>query len=192
MNAFFGAIGLVGFLIGLVLIALGLIKKKKYKGGIIALVSLIIFIVAGITDTSTNEASSKPLSTEEQIVKTLGEETNEDKERIDDIEYGEFTKLTLNGDQPLSNKDMKITFLNNAAEAFPIVFKDSKVEKAMVTIKTTFVDEYGKKYDDDGIRVMLTRETYEKITWENFNVENFEQVADSLYTHPALSKAAKE
>lgn len=175
-------------------------EKDKKKFGIknvlyLFAIVLIIFVFVKVNETSSKKAE-KSLSPEEytiqKVEEELGDKNNEKKERIVNIEYGEFTKLTLNGDQPLSNKDMKITFLNNAAEAFPIVFKDSKVEKAMVTIKTTFVDEYGKKYDDDGIRVMITRETYEKITWENFNVENFEQVADSLYTHPALSKAAKE
>lgn len=46
MEALLGALGFVGLVIGIVLIILGLIKKKKYKGGLIAIISLVVVIVA--------------------------------------------------------------------------------------------------------------------------------------------------
>ena len=46
MDALLGAIGFVGILVGIILIILGKIKKKKYKGGLITIVSVVLFIVA--------------------------------------------------------------------------------------------------------------------------------------------------
>lgn len=46
MEALLGALGFVGLVIGIVLIILGLIKKKKYKGGLIAIISLVVVIIA--------------------------------------------------------------------------------------------------------------------------------------------------
>jgi hypothetical protein len=47
----------------------------------------------------------------------------------------------------------------------------------------------GKASDEDVGRVVLNRETYEKILWGNFNVENYENAAESLYIHPAVTDA---
>lgn len=37
MSAFLGAIGFVGIIVGIVLMVIGRIKKRKYRGGIIAI-----------------------------------------------------------------------------------------------------------------------------------------------------------
>lgn len=129
---------------------------------------------------------------EKAIIDKMGKKTNEGKKTIVEIEDGEYTIVVINGDQTLSNKDMKINMLRETTKVFPIIFKDKNVQKAMVTVKTTFVDKYGKESDDDGVRVLLTRETNDKIVWKNFDVNNYGDVAESLYVHPAITQAANE
>lgn len=54
MQAFFGAIALVSFITGIVLLILGKIKKKKYYGGWITIISFIVFIIAVVTTPTEN------------------------------------------------------------------------------------------------------------------------------------------
>lgn len=51
-------------------------------------------------------------------------------------------------------------------QVFPIIFKENGVEKALVTFRLTFVDQYGKEKDDDAIRIVLTKPTSEKSNGE--------------------------
>ncbi|UPO88356.1 hypothetical protein [Niallia sp. Man26] len=127
-----------------------------------------------------------------EINEKLGKKTNEGKETVVTVETGDYTKVIINGDQTLSNKDLEKSMLLETKNVFPLIFKDKDIQKAMVTVKTTFVDKYGKESDDDGIRVLLTRETNNKIVWENFDVDNYPDVAESLYIHPAVIDATNE
>jgi len=146
-------------------------------------------------ETKTKKTEDK-LNPEELLTKEinnkLGKKTNEGKETVVTVETGDYTKVIINGDQTLSNKDLKKSMLLETKNIFPLIFKDKDIQKAMVTVKTTFVDKYGKESDDDGIRVLLTRETNNKIVWENFDVDNYPDVADSLYIHPAVIDAKNE
>jgi hypothetical protein len=170
-------------------------KTLKIIGGVFGAFFLLVVILL-IVDISNDDTQTtdEPQTPEERIMyeinERLGEQTNEDKARVVKVEYGEFTKVTLNGDESFSNKDLKSNLLSDTADVFQIIFKNEEVNKAMVGIQTTFVDEYGKESDEDGVRVVLNRDTYDKIVWENFDVENYENVAESLYIHPAVTDAA--
>ena len=69
MSAFFGAIGVVGILAGIVLMIMGWIKKKKYRGGLITLASLVLFVVSVVT-TPPAEETSKPVKDTPKAVQT--------------------------------------------------------------------------------------------------------------------------
>ncbi|MFD2045997.1 hypothetical protein ACFSTA_12595 [Ornithinibacillus salinisoli] len=73
MSTFFGVIGLVGVIVGIVLLILGLIKKKKYKGGLITIISIVVFIV-GVAMTPTEEVAS---DTEEEDTPEVVEEVED-------------------------------------------------------------------------------------------------------------------
>lgn len=75
MSAFLGAIGFIGLIVGIVLMIVGWIKKKKYKGGLIALVSLVLFIIAVVTTPNNEKASSNVDQTDTYKV-TDGKITN--------------------------------------------------------------------------------------------------------------------
>ncbi|WP_371069150.1 hypothetical protein [Sediminibacillus sp. JSM 1682029] len=99
MGAFLGAIGLVGFVAGIVLIILGFIKKKKYRGGIVTILSLILFIVGivitpsvdyEVVEEETGSANTNTLSirvttesTKEKELELVAEEVKKEYEKKD-------------------------------------------------------------------------------------------------------------
>src|SRR5690554_5136476 len=59
MSAFFGLLGFSGLIVGIVLIINGRKKEKKNKGGLITLLSFIVFVIAlAITPTDDQPATS--------------------------------------------------------------------------------------------------------------------------------------
>lgn len=140
-------------------------------------------------------AEPEPQTLEEQIKseinKALGETTNNDDERIVDLTFNEdsgFVRIVLAGDDNLTNNLTKVGLLSDAADAFPILFKDNAVKDAMISIQLPLVDQYGNSEDGEVMAMELDRKTHEKINYENFNPENFETVAKNYFEHPALNK----
>lgn len=194
--AFLGAISGVGFIVGIALIILGRIKKKKYYGGLITVISLVLFFVALSVDSGNDNREAEKLenmTVDERIVyeveKELGETTNTDKQRVISHELNNgYLNLVLAADNSINVKSTKEAMLFDATDVFPIIFSDKSIDSAMVTFQLTFVDTYGNESEDDAIRIKLTRETNDKINWENFNIDNFPDVADSFYVHPGMNK----
>lgn len=109
MAAFLGAIGIVGILVGLVLMVLGRIKKKKFKGGLIALISLGVFIVAVITTQSSVEKSKS----EKASTNVASDETDNYK-----VTNGKITNNSL--------------LINLAVRAESIIEKYDKIDNVKV------------------------------------------------------------
>ncbi|MEQ6048467.1 cell envelope integrity protein TolA [Lysinibacillus capsici] len=74
-------LGFLGFIVGLVLIVIGLIKKKKMKGGLVLGISVVIFIVGFILTPVDGTESDKQADTHEKVetVTKPKEETPEEK-----------------------------------------------------------------------------------------------------------------
>ena len=172
--------------------------KKFVKFGclgfILALI-LIIVVIAIVKSGDDTEKTDKSLTVEDQIkndvYEELGEKSNNKKDRIVNLDIEKSTgyaKIILAGDNSLSTKDTKEKQLFDAEDVFPILFKDKSIEKAMVTFQLPLVDKYGKETDEDVIRIVLTRETNDKIVWKNFNIDNFGTVAENFYMHPAMKE----
>ncbi|MCI1574746.1 MAG: hypothetical protein LKH78_03315 [Weizmannia coagulans] len=75
MSAFLGAIGFVGIIVGIVLMVIGRIKKRKYRGGIIAIISVILFIV-GVATTPDSVGNTKKADQTDTHKVTPGKITN--------------------------------------------------------------------------------------------------------------------
>jgi len=197
MAAFFGVIGLMAVIFGVILFIVGIFSKKirKSHGAILAALGLVLFIISVSTDINAEQKEKEKLSSmtvteriEYNIKKKLGEKTNFDKNRVVSIEEKNgYVQVVLNADEGTDEKGTVLGILADAKEVFPIVFKENGVEKALVTFRLTFVDQYGKEKDDDAIIIVLTKPTSEKIEWRNFEEENFANVADSFYIHPGLN-----
>ncbi|MED0662172.1 hypothetical protein [Geobacillus thermodenitrificans] len=74
---FLVALGFVGIIVGVVLFIVGKIKKKKYYGGVITIVSLVLFIIAFIA-TPPAEENTKSIETPKE--EPTKEQTNENEE----------------------------------------------------------------------------------------------------------------
>lgn len=91
--AILGALSGVGLIIGIVLIILGKIKKKKYYGGLITIIALVIFIFAiANTPTDDEEASTPDVEnktdqnyTWQEKVKVVATKDATETEKFDEI-----------------------------------------------------------------------------------------------------------
>lgn len=81
MSLLLAFFGFLGFIVGLVLIVIGLIKKKKMKGGLVLGISVVIFIVGFILTPVDGTESGKQADTHEKVetVTKPKEETPEEK-----------------------------------------------------------------------------------------------------------------
>ncbi|MCR6522443.1 hypothetical protein [Lysinibacillus capsici] len=81
MSLLLAFLGFSGFIVGLVLIVIGLIKKKKMKGGLVLGISVVIFIVGFILTPVDGTESGKQADTHEKVetVTKPKEETPEEK-----------------------------------------------------------------------------------------------------------------
>lgn len=70
MDALLGTIGTLGLLVGIILIVLGKIKKKKYRGGLISIISLALLIAGLSMDSGSEKVEGQP-----EITKTKTEQT---------------------------------------------------------------------------------------------------------------------
>jgi len=53
---------------------------------------------------------------------------------------------------------------------------------------TDLVDKYGNVKNESVLQFWITRETLDKINFENFNPKNFEFISTNWYLHPAMKK----
>lgn len=81
MGYFLVLIGMFGFITGLVLLVIGLIKKKKMKGGLVLGISIAAFIIGLIMVPTDDTESSKDSKDKEKVETTAKpkEETPEEK-----------------------------------------------------------------------------------------------------------------
>ena len=146
------------------------------------------------------EDPKKELTLDEKITqsvdKKLGKKTNMKKKRIVELEVNDHAGtevegdkiilLTLAGDENLSSKMTIKGMLMESNKAFQEVFKYKEASEVTLFWQFPMVDSYGKSKDENVIKVSLTRETYEKIEWKNFDYNNYEKIADDFWMHPAL------
>ncbi|MDM5245773.1 Slp family lipoprotein [Lysinibacillus sp. G4S2] len=81
MGTILAILGMLGFFVGLVLLVIGLIRKKKMKGGLVLGISIVVFIV-GFIMVPTNGTESSTDSKDNEKVETVAkpkEETPEEK-----------------------------------------------------------------------------------------------------------------
>jgi len=77
---------------------------------------------------------------------------------------------------------------DDATNMFEKLFKDPRVNLVRISTYLKGVDEYGKEGSFVGTRFIMSRETAEKINWNNFLYSNLPNVADEAYINPVLLK----
>jgi len=66
------------------------------------------------------------------------------------------------------------------------VFQDERVSSVMVTSGVHLTDKYGQTTYELGSVYLMSRDTYEKISWDKFLFKNLDDVADKHYINPVL------
>ncbi|MFP7445216.1 hypothetical protein SFC50_16125 [Bacillus infantis] len=124
---------------------------------------------------------------ESEIKDKLGDKTNTGEDRIIKFEVNDhlgtstdddkIVLLTLEPDGNLTTKYVKKDILADSAMVFPIIFKNSLVEEATI---------FWSESDINVVKITITRETFNKINWEEFDSNDFENVADHFFLHESL------
>ena len=86
-----------------------------------------------------------------------------------------------------SAQSLKRSSLYNIVEFMKAMKVLDEVSQATLIIQAPLTDRFGNVENGDVIVVLMSKETLNKINFNNFNAENVTAVADSYWEHPALS-----
>lgn len=134
---------------------------------------------------------------ESSIRDVLGETTNRDVDKIrdirindhlgTDIEGDKIVLIDINGNDNIKRSLVRSGMLMEIAEVAEELAKYDEVSEVTVSSYFPLTNNYGETSDQVVLKVGLEKETLERINWENFNQDNFENVADDYFEHPAMS-----
>ena len=124
------------------------------------------------------------------INKELGKETNNDKKRIVSVENtGSGFAIVLNADSNLTTNLTRTSMLIDASDIFEeLQGYDDITGDVVVAFMLDLVDQYGNTETGRVLSIRLTHETLEKINFENFNYDNYKNIAEPYLEHRAISK----
>lgn len=121
------------------------------------------------------------------VIETLGKSTNTNKDRIAELEVvGNYVSVELNGSENLTTNLMRLGLLRNSSELLEALSEYSEFDEFYISWMLPLVDIHGNSEDGVVMRITMMRDELEKINWDNFNTDNFSQVADVYWEHPAL------
>ena len=86
-----------------------------------------------------------------------------------------------------SAKSLNQSLLYSTVNFMKAMNSQKEVTQATLIVQAPLTDRYGNVENGDVMIVLMSRETLNKINFNNFNVENVTAVADSYWEHPALS-----
>ena len=142
-------------------------------------------------DVKKEEAPKTPVERATAFInKEFKDKTNTDKARIVSIgESNDAFEIVLNGDDNFTTNMMRTGMLSKSADVFEEVSKYEDVTTKDLSIgwMMTLVDQYGNENEQRVLNIRLSKETLAKINWDNFNYDNFENIAETYFIHPALT-----
>jgi DNA-directed RNA polymerase subunit RPC12/RpoP len=131
------------------------------------------------------------------IVSLLGNETNNDLPTIVDIEIAPLTGekgpegntafIILNGNDNLTTNMTKEGMWIDAIKLFKEFFKIEEITRVDLKWQLPLVDKYGNTELGVVMEILLTRDTAERINWDNFLYQNLPEVAEIYQEHPVFS-----
>ena len=129
---------------------------------------------------------------ESVVDKVVGLEAG-DEERIVALEIedaeqgGKFVYLNMIGNESLTLNTTKDRLWMESLEIFQPIFEQDEVSEVSIMWQLELIDQYGNSEYEMVMSTTFTKETAEKVNWENVAYENVPNIADSYYEHPALS-----
>lgn len=136
----------------------------------------------------------KPATFEDKVKqainKSVGNKANNGKKRIIEIDANEgagTVVLKLNGNENLTLGMTRRGLLMDSGELFEEIFKIKEVERVNLQWILPGEDQYGNDTDLQAMRILLYRETAEKVKWDNPSIPDLlPNFAESYKLHPAL------
>ena len=136
------------------------------------------------TEAEKEEEQEPELTTEEKIEEAanevFGDNLNEFEYQSDSNHYNITTEtagLSKNMDKNSANVDTTEFLEEIEGEDFSTIYIEYQGE---------FVDDYGESSKNRAIVYDISKETVEKINFENFIIDKMPDVADNYWEHPAL------
>lgn len=123
----------------------------------------------------------------------VGVETNHSEEEFKNpiIEVGiegEAFNIILIGNDNLSTDYIKRKMLIDSCELFEKAFAElPEINSTYIDWHFPLVDTYGNVELNSVMTIKITRETEDKINWENFMTDNLPDVADFYWQHVAIN-----
>jgi len=136
----------------------------------------------------------KPATFEDKVKqaihKSVGKTASGGKKRIIEVDANEeagTVVLRLNGTESLTIGTTRRSLLLDSGGLFKEIFKIKEVERVNLQWILPGEDQYGNETDLQAMRILLYRETAEKVNWENPSIPDIlPNVAESYKLHPAL------
>lgn len=189
MQAFFGAIALVSFITGIVLLILGKIKKKKYYGGWITIISFIVFIIAVVTtptennrdETDTYKVSSGEITNKKLLIDLAvrAETIIEKYDKIDNVKVDQHDikakKMSDMKDDATGEVYKNVYYIDGMYS-----WQDKKYDfEWCVSFDENNTDSAGKvlQYTSDmlgGKKINVRRSTVERLLKQSFFMQKFQ------------------
>ena len=184
-------------------------KKAFYKKWWVITIAVFftISIIAALTDDGTTEAveekevvqvvkkeevkvvKTPDIIASEFIKKKFGTNKDEKKKAVVSTSFDkgvvEGVALEVTYWSPATAKK---DFLNNSKDYMEKMKSLKEVTQATLVIQVPLTDQYGNVKNGEVMRVMMNRETLDKINFENFSVDDISIIADDYYEHAALSE----
>ena len=141
-------------------------------------------------EVETEDPKEPELTTEEQIEQLA----NEHLDQVDDFRYVEGVEegteyISVNAqisDNLTTNMTRKGFIMN--IKNFVESIKNESFGEVYVGGYADMVDQYGNESNYEVISFSMSKETVDKINFDNISIENFENVADNINVHPALQE----
>jgi hypothetical protein len=142
---------------------------------------------------------AKPGTASEQnvngiITKAVGKKNNLGGDRVISLKVNDHMGTakaddkimiaTLLADDAGSSTKSRMQY--QAIDLFKELFSMSEIEEVTLIWQFPLVDAYGKVENSPVMKITVEKATASKINWENFNRNNFGNVANAYYEHPAI------
>ena len=141
-------------------------------------------ISANTTEKKNIEKKSELKQIPEKIENIVLKEMN--KVRIKDIKVNEIDKIILI--HLHSEVDTKYSYFLDCKKIIQALSKREDINDIEIIEYSKLVDVYGKEIESKVFNLRINKDKYNKIEWKNFNIYDFEKIADYVFIHNAIEK----
>lgn len=153
---------------------------------LLMMVCTLIFMFIGCSSEATiNQNDSLETKVEKTALKVAAKKENIiETNFIDDIiNNGKIVELKLN-----TKNSGRLTLLGNSKDLFEGLFQIEGISEVQLIWNADLVDQYGKAENMPVLKIILKKDTANKIGWDLFDENKFENIADSFWMHKAYEK----